>query len=321
MPVVVLRAKVIKAWKGAKVKLEVDDIVWVCQKTALAWLIRLPSSTKGSTPLVWCPTSSLEILLTTDNELQDINILVNARNENIPEDYLYDDNAFLEHGSAVLVPGELTRSTHRLWHNFGFATQRFNNMFYLDDKTLIMVNGNNVRLVDIESLQSFYISGKDGGGVGALTVSSDSKYFAVAEKARYQPNVYIYQYPSLKVKRVYGTKLATVGSAPDYMLTVWDWMAEKVILRTKAFSQEVFNVSFFPQNDGILTTSGIGHIRFWKMARTFTGLKLQGDIGKFGKVDLSDVQSYAEMPGGLMHVLIFFQIRFFFVRNFVPNKF
>eukprot|EP00941_MAST-03F_sp_MAST-3F-sp1_P001512 g1512.t1 len=36
------------------------------------------------------------------------------------------------------------------------------------------------------------------------------------------------------------------------------------------------------------------------MARTFTGLKLQGDIGKFGKVELSDVQAYSELPTGLI---------------------
>ena len=30
-----------------------------------------------------------------------------------------------------------------------------------------------------------------------------------------------------------GEKLATVGSFPDYMLTVWDWNREQIILRTK----------------------------------------------------------------------------------------
>ena len=34
------------------------------------------------------------------------------------------------------------------------------------------------------------------------------------------------------------------------------------------------------------------------MASTFTGLKLQGDIGKFGNVELSDIAGYCEMPDG-----------------------
>ena len=34
------------------------------------------------------------------------------------------------------------------------------------------------------------------------------------------------------------------------------------------------------------------------MARTFTGLKLQGQIGKFGKTEISDIQGYVELPDG-----------------------
>jgi WD40 repeat protein len=95
-----------------------------------------------------------------------------------------------------------------------------------------------------------------------------------------------------------GSKLGSVGAYPDFLLTVWDWEDERIVLHTKAFSQEVFNVSFSPDDAGVLLTSGTGHIRFWKMAATFTGLKLQGDIGKFGKVELSDVEAYAPLPDG-----------------------
>ena len=86
-----------------------------------------------------------------------------------------------------------------------------------------------------------------------------------------------------------GTLLASVGGFPDYMLTVWDWEKESVVLRSKAFSQEIYRVSFSPDLPGHLTTSGTGHIRFWKMATTFTGLKLQGYLGKFGRTELSDI--------------------------------
>ncbi|KAI6651040.1 Cilia- and flagella-associated protein 44 isoform X3 [Oopsacas minuta] len=76
------------------------------------------------------------------------------------------------------------------------------------------------------------------------------------------------------------------------------WRHEAIVLRTKAFSQDIFRVSFSPENEGILTSSGIGHIRFWKMVTTFAGLKLQGDIGKFGKKEISDVSGYAEFLDG-----------------------
>lgn len=40
-----------------------------------------------------------------------------------------------------------------------------------------------------------------------------------------------------------GEKLASVGQAPDFMLTVWDWVNEKVILHCKAFGQDVAKVN------------------------------------------------------------------------------
>lgn len=58
-----------------------------------------------------------------------------------------------------------------------------------------------------------------------------------------------------------GTLLASVGGDPDYMLTVWDWNREQVVLCAKAFSQDVYRVSFSPDNPGQLTTSGSGHIK------------------------------------------------------------
>lgn len=79
---------------------------------------------------------------------------------------------------------------------------------------------------------------------------------------------------------------------------MWDWKKEKILLRSKGFSQEILNARFSPFDDEKLTTSGTGHIRFWQMANTFTGLKLKGYIGKFGLVDLSDVVDFTELPDG-----------------------
>ena len=61
---------------------------------------------------------------------------------------------------------------------------------------------------------------------------------------------------------------------------------------------DVFRVSFSPELQGQLTTSGIGHIRFWQMAETFTGLKLQGQLGRFGKTSVSDIEGFVQLPDG-----------------------
>ena len=72
-----------------------------------------------------------------------------------------------------------------------------------------------------------------------------------------------------------GQLLASVGGNPDYMLTVWDWQKESIVLRSKAFSQDIYRVTFSPENPGQLTTSGTGHIRSVScLASSNSGLKL-----------------------------------------------
>lgn len=130
-------------------------------------------------------------------------------------------------------------------------------------------------LITLDTLEQRYLVGIDGGGIGAVAVHPARTFLAVAEKKPSgNPAVYIYEFPSLRLVRVLregteraysavqfnekGDLLATVGSYPDYMLTIWDWRNEGTILRSKAFSQEVFNVTFSNYFDGHLITSGTG---------------------------------------------------------------
>ncbi|CAK8998816.1 Cilia- and flagella-associated protein 44 (WD repeat-containing protein 52) [Durusdinium trenchii] len=208
------------------------------------------------------------------------------------------------------APGEEAVAVH---HGFGLGSRKRNNAHILGEDCILTTVGSAAALVDTASGSIEYIFSPDDQGIGAVCVHPSKRFFAMGGQGD-KPNVYIYTYPSLRLHRVLrlgtersyacmafnsdGTKLATVGGSPDFLLTVWDWDESRIILRNKAFAQEVYNVSFAPNKDGFLTTSGLGHIRFWKMAETFTGLKLQGDIGKFGKVELSDVAAYAVMPDG-----------------------
>lgn len=54
-------------------------------------------------------------------------------------------------------------------------------------------------------------------------------------------------------------------------------------------------VTFFPLV--ILNMFSLSH-RFWKMATTFTGPKLQGLIGHFGTIAPTDIEGYVELPDG-----------------------
>mmetsp|Transcript_10653 Transcript_10653/g.18263 ORF Transcript_10653/g.18263 Transcript_10653/m.18263 type:complete len:781 (+) Transcript_10653:113-2455(+) len=200
-----------------------------------------------------------------------------------------------------------------LVHGFGMDTKKRNNIHYVGPGILLFAVGNITELLDLETMSQSYLPGLDGGGIGAVCVHPTRKHFVVAEKGT-NPNVYVYEFPSLNLYRILrggtergysaarfnreGTKLATVGMYPDFMLTVWNWEQEAIILRCKAFAQDIFDVSFSEFFEGKLTTCGQGHIRFWKMASTFTGLKLQGEIGKFGNEELSDIAGYVELPDG-----------------------
>ncbi|XP_054829046.1 cilia- and flagella-associated protein 44 isoform X2 [Eublepharis macularius] len=200
-----------------------------------------------------------------------------------------------------------------LMHSFGYDCTKRANLQVMDSATLIYIAGNQLILLDLKLKYQRYLRSSSGGGIGVVTVHPNKTYFAVGEKG-WKPNMIIYEYPSLKPYRILrggteegyasadfnrsGTMIATVGSSPDYMLTVWDWKQEKIVLRSKAFSQDVFKVTFSLENEEQLTTSGSGHIKFWKMALTFTGLKLQGALGRFGKTALTDIEGYVELPDG-----------------------
>ncbi|XP_077352720.1 cilia- and flagella-associated protein 44-like isoform X2 [Festucalex cinctus] len=200
-----------------------------------------------------------------------------------------------------------------LSHCFGYDCRRRANLQLLEDRTLIFIAGQMLILLDVTTKQQKYIRSCSGGGIGAIGVHPSQEYFVVAEKGN-NPLLIVYEYPSLQAYRILrdgtelafssvnfnsdGSLLATLGSAPDYMLTVWKWRHEEVMLRCKAISQEVYRVSFSPYNPGLLTSSGSGHIKFWRMASTFTGLKLEGLMGHFGKTAATDIESYIELPDG-----------------------
>ncbi|XP_077352722.1 cilia- and flagella-associated protein 44-like [Festucalex cinctus] len=200
-----------------------------------------------------------------------------------------------------------------LSHSFGYDCGRRANLQVLDDRTLVYIAGQLLVLLDVSTKQQRYLRSCSGAGIGAIAVSHEKDYLVVAEKGR-KPILMVYKYPSLQAYRILrdgtelafcsvnfnsdGILLASLGSAPDYMLTVWNWMQEEVVLRCKAISQEVYRVTFSPYNPGLLTSSGSGHIKFWKMASTFTGLKLEGLIGHFGKTAATDIEGYVELPDG-----------------------
>lgn len=95
-----------------------------------------------------------------------------------------------------------------------------------------------------------------------------------------------------------GEMLVSQGGQPDYMITLWKWKSGSVILRARSFSNTVYKVTFSQYNMGMLSTCGVGHIKFWQICETFTGLKLVGEHGRFGKTEICDIVGAYAMPVG-----------------------
>ncbi|KAK7098838.1 cilia- and flagella-associated protein 44-like isoform X1 [Littorina saxatilis] len=231
----------------------------------------------------------------------------------IPDDFYYEVEELWRkpRKSDETLPDDLVT----LYHSFGYPCRMRNNLHAIGADRLIFAAGGYLQIVvmDDSGYKYDYLPTTGGGSVGALAVHPQGKLFAVGEKGP-TPVVNIFTVAEYKLYRILragttvsftavafneqGDLLASQGGEPDYMLTVWNWQQESILLRCKSFSQEVNHVSFNRDLQGALTSAGIGHIKFWNMARTFTGLKLQGLVGRFGRTTLSDIEGYIEFPDG-----------------------
>ncbi|XP_063394624.1 cilia- and flagella-associated protein 44 [Cydia fagiglandana] len=170
--------------------------------------------------------------------------------------------------------------------------------------------------MDVETKQTWFRRSTTGGSIGHMTsYRTDPNYrLAIAEgrEGDREPLILLYFWPQMEIDAVLrdgttnaysildfspdGELLASVGKEPDYNITIWNWKRHKIMLRTSAFTFDVNAVMFSPYCPGQLTTAGAAHIKFWKMARTFTGLKLKGELGRFGKTEICDVLGVYPMP-------------------------
>ncbi|KAH9597808.1 hypothetical protein LSM04_001058 [Trypanosoma melophagium] len=202
----------------------------------------------------------------------------------------------------------------RFYSHFGIQSTRYNGVCALTDSIVLMASGRFVMFVDVHTGKIESMPGPIDGGVGAIAVHPSRKFFVVCEKMPKNPLIRAYSWPSREEVgqfvngatrgfsaccfNIDGTMMATVGMNPDFSLAVWDWKTRGMILRNKCHSADVYSVAFSQFDSGVLVTGGAGHIKFWSMAKTFTGLKLQGLLGKFGRLDISNVPGFAVLPDG-----------------------
>lgn len=125
-------------------------------------------------------------------------------------------------------------------------------------------------------------------------------------------SVFIYKYPEMELvslcqsdKTKYytcvnynakGDLLAAQGAAPNFTLSIWDWKTSTIIIQSQSFENTVYSIAFSKYSNHQLVTAGEEHIQFWDLCETFTGLKLTGIVGRFGKIDPCEIVAVHHMP-------------------------
>lgn len=196
-------------------------------------------------------------------------------------------------------------------HSFGFDFQRRRNLIKISDSIVAHAVGSLLTVLDVNTCEERYVRTGGKGDIGFVAANVDGTLIAIGEDGA-SPRIYLYSYPSLELENTIhggaetaystgkfspdGELLASVSGLPDYWLTLWDWRTGATVLRAKAYGQEVYDVSFLGSTSERLITHGAGHIQFWRMVKTFTGLKLQGKVGKFNGEPLSNLTAALELP-------------------------
>ena len=220
---------------------------------------------------------------------------------------------------------------------FGTNSYKRKNFLFITKNILIYISGLSFKILNLKTKTEKIFHSISGGGIGCIEIHPSKKYFAIGEKFQnfeniskekknqnsienkktkktQTPKILIYSYPTLKLQKTLpngteksfncltfsksGKKLASIGNSPDFNLIIWDWVKEIPILKVKAFSQEIYDIRFSSYDENFLVSCGMAHIKFWKIAETFTGLKLKGEIGKFGQIELSDISAVVVLEDG-----------------------
>jgi hypothetical protein len=112
--------------------------------------------------------------------------------------FVMEDLPALAQLTQSLGIGDLGKDLIALHHISGNDIFRRNNFVMLDRETIGYASGSSVIIENIETHERKYLLSLDDGGVGCIAVHPTRKYLAVGCRGSL-PNIYIYEFPSLKV--------------------------------------------------------------------------------------------------------------------------
>lgn len=83
-------------------------------------------------------------------------------------------------------------------HVYGFDTARRGNLHFIEDDRIVSVAGSFVVFENISTGEKEFLTSLAETGIGCVAVHPTRTYFAVGGRG-FQPSIYIYSYPDLKV--------------------------------------------------------------------------------------------------------------------------
>ncbi|XP_029043385.1 cilia- and flagella-associated protein 44 isoform X1 [Osmia bicornis bicornis] len=207
--------------------------------------------------------------------------------------------------------GTISENILNFFYSYAYNCRKYFNLCRIDSNIIAFASGNLIQFFNITENKIWFKKASIGNSIGHISKNPVSEHIAVGVNGKY-PLIAIYNWPSMKIITVLeggttkcysyltyspdGLLLASQGGEPDYYVSIWNWKESRIILQCKSYVQDVYNITFSKYTPGQLTSSGVGHIKFWKICRTFTGLKLKGNVGKFGNTEMSDIIAIHPMP-------------------------
>ena len=138
-------------------------------------------------------------------------------------------------------------------YSFGLKGDVANNVWYLDEQSIIYPSGANLVLFNVDQkVQKFIPCTVGSEGMTALAVSPNKRYAAIAEKKSEKPTITIFDLTTLRRRKILSSVectsqeyislafspdskyLASQMSGPDWMLSYWHWEKAKVMASTKS---------------------------------------------------------------------------------------
>ncbi|KFM72990.1 WD repeat-containing protein 52, partial [Stegodyphus mimosarum] len=165
----------------------------------------------------------------------------------------------------------------RLSYSFGYQSKICHNIAVLNERIIIIIAGNYLNFLDIETTKETFLPSLHGAGFGAIEAYPSEFIFAVAERGE-SLCINIYMYPDLKpfktLKHEFtimpsrlikfhpnGELLISASDDPENKVIIYLWKKELVLYDANV-TYPVYDIHYASWDFSIFVTSGIGHVRY-----------------------------------------------------------